>query len=375
MRVICEKEELMKGMKIISTAVPLKNTISILSNFMFTAEEDRIKLCSTDLEITLQYYIKGKILKKGSVTIPAKKFACIVKELTFKNEIQIETNDENYQIDISSGKSKFSIIGLSCEGYPIIPEFPKEANFCIEKEIFASMLKRTIFATSKDSQRYVLNGIYFIIEDNEFKMISTDGRRLAYIKFDKLITIPTKQVAIVPAKAINEMLKLFTLDVLSKVIKINITANKIAVKIGEVVLTSTLIEGIFPDYEQVIPKTYKFIVKLDVKNTLMAVKQMAILTNEKFLTTTSSAVEFYFTTDILKISASTSGIGFGEVKIAIDYKNEPIKISFNPNFIKDVLQNINEDFTLFKFSDFLNPVVITPEIYTNYVCVVMPLRI
>lgn len=373
MKVICGKEELMKGIQIVSPVASSKSTLPVLSNFLFETEKDKIKLSSTDLEIAVECHIKGEILEEGGITIPAKRFADIIKELSSDAEIEIKA-DETNQINIRSGKSKFTLMGISKTEYPVIPEFPSENNFTVKKDIFASMLRKTVFAVSKDSQRYVLNGVYFIAEDGTLKMVSTDGRRLAYIMtegIDKSI----KGKAIVPTKAVNDMLRLISSDNKTEDIKIGVSDNQCAVEIGDITFLSTLIEGIFPNYEQVIPKKTDSKIKLKVKDTLTAVKQMALLTGDRLSSDRSSAVKFYFSPNVLRISASTAGLGSGEVEIEVEYKGEPSEINFNPNFIREVLQNIEEENINFGFSNALNPAIISPEKDENYICVVMPMRV
>ncbi|MDR2437314.1 MAG: DNA polymerase III subunit beta [Endomicrobium sp.] len=376
MRVICGKEELTKGIQTISPMASSKSTLPVLSNFLFETENGRIKLSSTDLEIAVKCYIKAEILEEGGITIPAKRFADIIKELPSENEIEIRS-DETNQININSGKSKFNLMGISKSEYPVIPNFPNENNFTIKRDLFASMLKKTIFAASKDAQRYVLNGVYFILEDNILKMVSTDGRRLAYITAKEMQGIhpQTKIKAIVPTKAIADILRLLSSDIKSEDIKIGISGNQIALEMEDITFLSTLIEGVFPNYEQVIPKMSDIKVKLNVKDTLVAVKQMALLTTDKVSSDRASAVKFYFNSNILRISASTAGLGSGEVELEIDYKATPIEISFNPNFVKEVLQNIDEESIMFEFKNSINPAIIVPEKEKNYLCVVMPMRV
>ncbi|MDR1433871.1 DNA polymerase III subunit beta [Candidatus Endomicrobiellum devescovinae] len=376
MRVICGKEELSKGIQTISPVASSKSTLPVLSNFLLETEEGKIKLSSTDLEIAVKCYIKGEILEEGGITIPAKRFSDIIKELLSENEINIRS-DETNQINITSGKSKFNLMGISKNEYPVIPAFPSENNFTIKRELFASILKKTVFAVSKDAQRYVLNGVYFILEDNTLKMVATDGRRLAYTTANEVKGIKTqaKIKVIVPTKAITDILRLLSSDIKAEDIKIGITGNQIALEIEDITFLSTLIEGIFPNYEQVIPKTSEIKVKLNVKDTLSAVKQMALLTADKISSDRSSAVKFYFNSNILRISASTAGLGSGEVEMEIDYKAEPTEINFNPNFIKEVLQNIDEESIIFEFKNSLNPATIVPEKDKNYLCVVMPMRV
>jgi DNA polymerase-3 subunit beta len=373
MNVLCGKEELTRGIQTISPIVSARSTLPVLSNFLFETKGNKIKLSSTDLEIAVQCYVKSEIIEEGGITIPAKKFADIIKELPTEEEIEIKVNEMN-QINIKSGKSKFNLMGISQTEYPVIPEFPKDNNLIIKRELFVSMLRKTIFAASRDSQRYVLNGVYFIVEYNKLKMVATDGRRLAYVNADE-IKAEFKEKAIIPVKAITDILRLLSADIEAETLKVGIANNQMAIEIEDITFFSTIIEGIFPNYEQVIPQVSDFKIKLSVKDTLAAVKQMALLTNDKLSLDRSAAVKFHFAPNILKISASTAGVGSGEVELEIDYKGEPLEINFNPIFIKEVLQHINENYAIFEFKNSLNPATIVPETDKNYLCVVMPMRV
>ncbi|MCL2484621.1 MAG: DNA polymerase III subunit beta [Endomicrobia bacterium] len=373
MKVICGKEELMRGIQTVSPVASSKSTLPVLSNFLFETEKNIIKLSSTDLEIAVKCQIKGEIIEEGGITIPAKRFADIIKELSNDAEIEIRA-DETNQINIKSGKSKFTLMGISKTEYPVIPEFPKENNFTIKSDVFSSMLKKTVFAVSKDTQRYVLNGVYFIAEEGILRMVATDGRRLAYVTSESLDK-KIKGKAIVPTKAIADMLRLISAADTAEDIKVGIADNQCAIEFKDITFLSTLIEGVFPNYEQVIPKKTESQVKLSVKDTLTAVKQMALLTGDKLSSDRSSAVKFYFSANVLRISASTAGLGSGEVEVEVDYKGEPTEINFNPNFIKEVLQNVDEESAVFAFTNALNPATLSPEKDKNYLCVVMPMRV
>ncbi|MDR1784325.1 MAG: DNA polymerase III subunit beta [Endomicrobium sp.] len=374
MNIICGKDELLRGIQTIHSTTSSRGTLPVLSNFLFETKGNRIKLSSTDLEIAIECYIKAEIIEDGGITIPTKKFSDIVRELLINKEIEIKTDEMNH-INITSGKSKFNLMGISKSEYPIIPTLSREKCFTIEKEIFVKMLKKTVFSVSRDLQRYVLNGIYFALVDNRLSMTATDGRRLAHIETSSIKETIKEGKAIVPTKAVNDILRLLSSDIESENINISITNNQIAVGIDDIVFLSTLIDGVFPSYEQVIPKNSQLKIKLNVRDTLAAVKQMAALTDNKLSSNISSAVKFYFDTDILKISASTAGIGSGEVELEVEYKDKPSEINFNPNFVKEVLQNIDENFAIFEFTDSLNPALICPENSKDYLYVIMPMRV
>ncbi len=371
MKVICAKDELIKGMQIVQPVISSKITLPVLSNFLFETEQDKIKLSATDLEIGVTCYIKAEIIEEGAITIPAKRFSDIVKEVAECN-IEIRA-DETNQINIKANKSKFSIMGIEKKEYPALPLFDKENIFTIKKQVLNSMLKKTIFAVSKDSQRYVLNGVYFTVEDGIIKAVSTDGRRLSYISMEG-VGKEIKGKVIIPTKAVLDILRLVSSNDKIEDVQICLSDNLMTIMIGDITFQTKLIEGVFPNYEQVIPKKTMSKIKLNVANTMSAVKQMALLTGDKLVADRASSIKFSFEKNKMIVSANTVGLGSGEVEVEAEYSGEIFDINFNPNYIKDILQNVDDENIYFSYTTSQNPVVITPEKDKNYLCVVMPMR-
>lgn len=368
MKVICGKQELIKGVQTVQTVVTPRSTLPILSNFLFETEGQQIKLSSTDLEVGVTCYVKGEVVKEGNITIPAKRFGDIIKELPEDSDIEIKA-DESNQINVRCGKSHFVIMGLPKADYPVLPEFPDKDNYLITKAMLKTMLKRTSFAVSNDETRYVLNGVCFIAGKGTLKLVATDGRRLSYI-FRDGIDKKVEHQAIIPTKAVNEIQKIISNDEKNDNVKAGVTENQIAFKVDSITIVSRLIEGTFPNYEQVIPKKHDTQVKLNTRETLSAVKQMSLLSMDR-----TSNVKFTFHKNVLRVTASAQGLGSGEVEIAVEYQGPTIEIAFNPLFMIDILKNIEEDHIYIELTNSLNPAVVRSVKDKSYLCVIMPMRV
>lgn len=371
MKVICAKDELIRGMQIVQPVIASKITLPVLSNFLFETEKDKIKLSATDLEIGVTCYIKAEIISEGAITIPAKRFSDIVKEVAEGN-IEIRS-DETNQINIKANKSKFVLMGIEKKDYPTLPDFQKENIFSLKTQVLNSMFKKTIFAVSKDSQRYVLNGVCFIVEDGTVKAVSTDGRRLSYITMDG-VDKTIKGKVIIPTKAVSDILRLISSNDKIEEVQISLSDNLMTVMIGDITFQTKLIEGVFPNYEQVIPKKTMSKIRLNVADMMSAVKQMALLTGDKLVADRASSVKLSFEKNKMIVSANTVGLGSGEAEVETEYSGEVFDVNFNPNYLKDILQNIEDENIYFAYTTSQNPVVITPEKNKNYLCVVMPMR-
>jgi len=369
MELRCNRESLLKGIQIIETAVSSKATLPILTNFLIETENkksSKIKLVSTDLEIAARCYIDGSVISEGGITIPAKKFGGIIREL-IDEEIHIKSDDKN-QVDIKTGKSHFTLSGIPKEEFPVLPDFVDEKAISVETKTIKEMIKKVLFAVSTDETRYVLTGIYCIIQQDKIKFVSTDGRRLAYIT-RPCTEVKSSSKAIIPGKTINELLRILSIEEDSEV-KISITENQAAFKINEITLISRLIDGTFPNYEQVIPKKFQQKIKIKIKELLSATKQISLLTQEK-----GGAVKFSFGKNILRVSAQTQGIGSGEVDVDVSYSGPQVEIAFNPVYIMDILKNVSEEECEFEINGPIDACVVKVIGDEDYVCVVMPMRI
>jgi DNA polymerase-3 subunit beta len=368
MKIICAKEELVKGTQIVQAVVSPRSTLPILANFLIETEEDKIKLSATDLEVGVVCYIKGEVVKEGSSTIPAKRFSDVVKELADGSDIEIKS-DESSQINVRSGKSHFVIMGLPKVDYPVLPSFPEEDIFEVSNQTLKMMIKSTAFAVSTDETRYTLNGVNIEIEKGLIKAVATDGRRLAFISRE----IPDKKVhkkAIIPTKAINEIQRLLAQGKETDQIRIGVTENQVSFRLDGITVMSRLIEGNFPSYEQVIPKKYEAQIKLKTKETLSLVRQMALLVSDK-----TAIVKFLFGKNVLRISTTAQGLGSGEAEEDIEYSGPNLEIAFNPNFLIDILKNVEDSDVFIELTSPLNPAVIRPVKDKEYVYVIMPMRV
>lgn len=370
MRIICSKEELLTGIQIVQTAVAHKSTLPILSNLVIETHQDKLKLMATDLEIGIQCMIKGEVEKEGSITIPAKKFGDIVRELSDKHDVVIDV-DASLKIVVTSGKTCFSMKGLPKEDYPIIPEFSEDKAFSIKKDILREMFKKTIFAASTDTTRYVLNGLLFNIANGPLKVVATDGKRLSLVSNNGNNGSSKKinSSIIIPTRTVNELIRLIGMESNGDEILINITDNQVAFKSSKWTLISRLVDGTYPNYEQVIPKSNQ--VKITLKrDDLMAVTRRAALC----MADKVGLVRYGFSNGLLKVSASYQGITEFNDELACNYEGSKMEISFNPFYVIDILKNINSEDVTMEFSTSVGPVLIRPTEDDQYIYVVMPMK-
>lgn len=378
MKIVCGRDELLRGMQAVQAAVSPKMTLPILGNVLVETEKNRVKLSSTDLEVGVRCYLKAEVLQEGAVTVPAKTFWEFIRTLQDHCPIEIEVR-EGQRMDIECGRSRCRLIGLPKEDFPVLPEFPEDRALTIERSRLREMLKKTAFSISTDETRYVLNGVYLITEPDQWIMVATDGRRLAYIARTKTSTEqgPGKDKkgrsgVIIPNKPVMELQRLLAGDEGHReaFVKVYIGENQIAFRVEETTLLSRLIEGHFPSYDQVIPKTFSIQVQVPTTPLLMMTQRAALGTIER-----GAAVRYSLTPGMLRVSASAQGRIEVQDEIDVQYQGDPLDVAFNPIFVMDILKHIDVEEVLLQLTSPLNPGVVRPVGDDQYIAVVMPMRV
>lgn len=358
------KEILVKNLQNIQNAIAAKSSLPILSNILIEGKEDSVSLTATDLDIGITSTIPIKPLEAGSITIPAKKFFDIIKELPDSENISIVVKKNNL-VQIECEKNIFKIMGLPKDEFPQLPEFKNKDYMTLPQGKLKTMLKMTSFSISRDETRYVLNGVLFVIRPAYIRLVATDGRRLAMMESKIQLPKSLERKVIVPTKAVSELVRILGDEGDAKIF---FGDNQICFDMGPTKLVSRLIEGDFPSYEQVIPKEIKEKVSVSRNAFLSAVKRVALFTNPD-----SMAVKVDITKDKVVLSKSTPYLGEARVELESVYKGRDISIGFNPDYLIDVLKNVDQETVNFEFADSEKPGV--TRIGDEYVYVVLPMQL
>lgn len=366
MHVVCKKNDLFHGVQTALNAVSNRNTLPILSNILFESQKDSLKLTATDLEVSIVCMIPSQVLSPGNITIPAKKLFDIVRELP-DEEITLKLNDNNLII-LTCGKSIFKLNGLPKDEYPLLPKIKKEDGVDLAQNYLQDMIKKTIFSVSTDETRYVLNGVLFVVENDIIRMVSTDGHRLSFIekKLDKAVSQNIHHI--VPAKALQELNKVLSGE---GTVNIQLNENQIIFSSPDLVLMSRLIDGQFPNYEQVIPKKSETSILCNTEKFNSATRRVSLLASDK-----SNSVKYVFSQSQLLISANTPEVGEAQEDIDIVNPNDTITVAYNAKYVLDAVKNIDTPEFIIELTTNLNPGVFKPKDNTlKYIFVIMPMRI
>lgn len=363
MKFSVSKEKLLEGLQTVQNVVSTRTTLPILSNVLLQAEDGKLHLTTTDLDVGIRGSVEAQVEKEGATTLPARRLANIVRELPAA-EIQIDV-DGKHTASIRSGPSFFKILGLPQEEFPPLPKFENAKTFTLRQKDLRDGLKKTAYAISRDETRYVLNGILFSFKDNKLTLVATDGRRLALVDIEIEFPQSHEVDIIVPTKAVTELGRLVGED---GDVRMMVGENQIAFEVNGALLVSKLIEGNYPNYRQVIPAETRERITVERETFLNAVHRVSLLSSEK-----SSSVKLVFTRHNIDITANTPDVGEAHESLPVQYKGRDFSIAFNPEFLMDPLRNLSNDEIFLDLIDEMSPGVM--KIQSPFLYVLMPMRI
>jgi len=371
MKVNIRKEEILKGLQRIQGVVEKKNTMPILSNMLLTAEDSSIEIIATDLEIGLRGRYAAEVEKPGAVTVSAKKMYEIVRELPAE-DVQIKVEDSNW-VKIVSGQANFKLVGLPKDEYPALPDVAEEGMIVIDGNTLRDMIKKTLYSVGENDARYVLNGLFVHMTQAKsglnIRMVGTDGHRLSMI--DRVIDARHKEESfIIPKKAMVELRRLLEEDEPKTELRLGFSKNHALFKRDGLVMVSKLIDGNYPNYQQVVPAKSTKKVTVSKEVITHAVKRVSILSKEK-----TNAVKLQLEKGRLLLSTNNPEIGEANEELTVDYKGEGIAIGFNARYLMEVLLAMDRENIVLELSDPLSPCLITEDGDEFYKCVVMPMRV
>ena len=367
------RDHFANGLAQVLNVVGSKATMPILSNVLIEAEKDQISLTTTNLDLGIRCKIKAEVKEKGSITLPVKRLATIVRELP-NTDVTFDASP-NHQVKLTSGGSKFRIMGIAKDECPPLPEFGDEKAYTLEQGELTAMLKSVAYAQSSDETRYILNGVYFNFKDGKLSLVATDGRRLALVSKEMDVPAASAGAIILPAKTVNELTRL--LDKGEK-LKINFNERRAAFQIAtdkdtsglidHVYLYSKVVEGSYPNYNQVIPKETHQRIKLERELFLQCVHRAALVCSEK-----SNSVKIKLSSNLLEITAQSPDFGEAHESMAIGYSGPELQVAFNPVFVMDPLRALTKDEIFFELKDEVSPGVF--KTLDSFICVIMPVRL
>ena len=361
MRVTVNQSILSNALGKVQSAVSSKTTLAILNNILVEAKDGHLTLTATDLEQSISTTLPVNVQAEGTTTIPAKKFVSIVRQLA-NEDLTLEI-DDNDVASIKCGHSFYKIQGIDATAYPTEEAIEESRELTLNNILLKKMLNKISYSISSDETRHVLNGILLTVREGTLTAVATDGRRLALMETIIEADSSLDGDTILPAKAVNELQKLLMVD---GEVQVSLGEARAEFTVGDTRLRTKILEGNFPNFRQVIPANFSQEVAIPREKLSVALQRVSVI-----LSDSSAAIKLSMEPTELVVSAHSNTDESTEI-IEMAYENEPIAISFNPQFISDPLKKLECDDIVIKFNDKISPIGVFGD--EGFLYVIMPMR-
>ena len=364
MDVVLDRDAFLKGLQMVHNIVEPRQTLPILANMLLEAEGETVRVTATDLEVGARVSVPAKVAKSGTITVSARKLSEIVRELPAAG-LSLKVGD-NAAVSVRCGGASYRMVGLGSEDFPAVVPAAPSAWLTVEAKMLRDMLAQTTFAISHDESRFALNGVLFVLQPKELRLVATDGHRLA-VASRSVGEGLSGVTGIVPRKAVVEIARVLGA---SEDVQIAITENQFVLQMPNFVMTARLIEGQFPNYEAVLPKAHPGKLVIPRGALMSALRRVSVMAEER-----NKPVKLLLRPGALVLSAASHDLGEAEESLSVQYSGDEVSIGFNSRYVLEALAPIERDEILFEFKDSLSPGVVKSVEEEGYSCVIMPMRI
>lgn len=365
MKISCTQENLAKGLSITSHTVSARTTLPVLSNILLKIDKGRLKLSATDLEIGINTWVGAKVDQEGAITIPAR---LLLEYVNTNNDKNINLELKETTLHLESAHFKANIKGIEASEFPLIPEVKDGLKMEISAAELKDGISKTVFACAVEETRPVLTGVYFKVAGGKLKLVATDSYRLAE-KNIQLISGGEKSANfIVPARTMSEIGRLIDEEV--EKVEIKVGENQVQFKLGPTEVVSRLVEGSFPDYEQIIPQNIKTTIELSTAQFTNAIKMASFFARDS----ANNVKLVYKKPKTFQIKAVSPQLGDNVSEVEASGSGDEVEIAFNAKFILDVMGVLGSESLSLEMAGALSPAILRAAKNKDYLYIIMPLR-
>ena len=368
MRFTIAREKLQDGLTAVTATVPAKTTLPVLANILVETTERGIRLSGTDLDMAVSTDLTADVEGEGAITIPAKKLAEIVRELP-SAPVKISTSGEQ-RVSLECSRSRFKLLGLPRDEFPSFPAVKFADSWRIRSGELQKLISHTAFAVSTEESRPILNGVLWELRPDRMSMVATNGHRLAKMTVPVTSETAPSNDLIVPPKALEQVRRLFPAE---EELEIGRGENHIGFRSPFTAVYTRLIEGPYPNYEQVIPKDNDRIAVADKGALVSALKRMSVVASDQ-----THRIRLSFNAGMLKFSVQTPDLGEAQDELPIRFTGDQLDIGFNASYLLEILRYIPTDDVRITLKAPERAATLEPEGWndpSSYLCLVMPLRL
>ena len=368
MRFTISREKLQEGLTAVAASTPPKTTLPVLANILVETTERGIRLSGTDLDIAVSTEVTADVETPGAITIPAKKLAEIARELP-PAPVKIGAMGEQ-RITLECGRSRFKLLGLPRDEFPTFPQVRFQDSWRVRSGDLQKLISHTSFAVSTEESRPILNGVLWELRSDRMRMVATNGHRLTRMDLPIAGGNSLGGDLIVPPKALDQVRRLFPAE---EDLEIAQGDNHLGFRSPFTSVFTRLIEGPYPNYEQVIPRDNDRVATSDKVALISALKRMSVIASDQ-----THRIRLSFNAGLLRFSVQTPDLGEAQDELPIRFSGDPIDIGFNANYLLEILRYIPTDEVRLTLKPPEREVTVEPEGWSDsasYLCLVMPLRL
>lgn len=369
MKFTITRDNLQQGLASVAASIPTRTTLPVLSNILIEADAAGVRMSGTDLDIAVSLQVPADVEEEGALTVPAKKLQELARELP-ENPVRISTKGDRFEL--SCGRASFKLNGMPRDEFPTFPAVDFRESWRIQGELLGTLIHQTSFAVSTEESRPILNGVLWQLGDREMRMVATNGHRLALMKLQVDFPGAPRVDLIIPPKALAQVERLFAGG---EEIEVARSENHLGFRQGGTRIFTRLIEGPYPNYEQVIPKDNDKHAVADKAALTQALRRMSVVASEQ-----THRVRLSFNPGLLRFSVESPDLGEAHEELELDYQGEALDIGFNAAYLLEVLRylpsaDVRLTFKAPERAATLEPVRGEGDSGPDYLCLVMPLRL
>jgi DNA polymerase-3 subunit beta len=367
MKLSLSTSELLNQLQTVTRVASTRSAVQALSGVMIVADDTSVELLATDMEIGLRVPLQADIARPGSAVLPARLLLDVVRSLP-TDALTLELRTAEQDVELISGPATFHLRTLRAEDFPTLPSPSPDTRVALPAEAFVQTVSRVARSASRDETRPVLTGIQMSASAQELRMVATDSYRLSVKETALQTPLQGSLEANVPARALQELARIAQ-QAPSEALAVSVGQNQVIFELGEIVLSSRLIDGQFPNYRQLLPESVEHELRLSSAELTDVVRRISLLAQK------NAPLRLSFSEGTLTVSAQTPDVGEASEAIPVPFHGEPFEIGFNPEFLRDGLESIESEELVLKLISPLRPGLIESPDSGDFVYLIMPIRL
>jgi DNA polymerase-3 subunit beta len=374
MKLTVSQAQLSQGLGVVTRAVSPRSTLPVLGNILIATDEGRLRLSATNLELGITAWIGAQVEEEGSITVPARIFVDLVSTLP-GNKVNLALNTRTQTLNVQSGTSNFDIKGINAEEFPPMPSPDLSTGVELNVSDFKEMIQQVSFAASTDEARPVLQGVLMEITDNQVSLAATDGFRISVRSAEISASVANPVKVIIPARSLSELARIAVNGDATITMVVPPDRGQAIFHLKDAELVTQLIEGNFPDYKAIIPRSFKSRTVISTAEFLKACRQAEIIAREGNYVIRLKLQPQEGGPGAVEFSTQSEEMGSGEVVVDANIEGPELVIAFNVRFLNEVLEVIGTPNTVLETNENNTPGMISPVGSDAYRHVIMPMHL